>query len=160
MLSHWLLDSSVLDVWSMACQTNAECILRFSYVLNSTSSTLNRVYHVDNSTVCGGFYVKSRASYWAAKHSARFYMSTCFTAWMFTWTVPLVSLSLLFKRLPDQNVPLIRRMAICHKGALWKCLVLDEGIYRWCTDGLGEGASDGGRSGWKVTASKWLVHSP
>ena len=59
---HWLLNPSVLDVRSMACQTNAECILRFSDVLNGTSSALNQVYHVTSPTVRGGFHAKLRAS--------------------------------------------------------------------------------------------------
>ena len=142
MFGHWLLDSLVLDVQSMACQTNAECILHFSNVLNSTSSALNQVHHVASTTVRNGFHAKSRASCCAAKHPAHFYMGTCFTAWMFTRTVPLVSLSLLFERRPDHKVLQIRRTVICYKGTL-EVLLSDKGIYWWLIDGLRECASEG-----------------
>ena len=62
MFSHWFLNSSMLDVRSMACQTNAECILRFRNVLDGTSSALNQVQHVAGSTVRGGFHTKLCAS--------------------------------------------------------------------------------------------------
>ena len=51
MFSHWFLNSPVLDAQSMACQTNAECILHFSDVLGGTSFTLNQVNQVTGSTV-------------------------------------------------------------------------------------------------------------
>ena len=121
MFSHWFLNSSMLDVRSMACQTNAECILRFSDVLDGTSSALNQVHHVAGTTVRGGFHTKSCASCSAAKHGACFYMRTCLTAWMFTRTVPPVCLSLLHERRPDQKVSQIRRATIRYKGALRKC---------------------------------------
>ena len=121
MFSHWFLNSSMLAVRSMACQTNAECILRFSNILDGTSSALNQVHHVAGSTVCGGSHTKSCTSCSAAKHGACFYMRTCLTASMFTRTNPLVCLSLLHERRPDQKVPQIRRETVCYKGTLRKC---------------------------------------
>ena len=72
-----------------------------------------------------------------------------FTAWMFAGTVPLACISLLFKNNPDQNVPQIRRAAICYKGTLQTLeVLLSKGrIHQRHLDGHGEWASDGDLGG-------------
>ena len=157
MFSHWFLNSTVLDVRSMASQTYTECILRFSDVLNGTSFALNQVHHVPRSTVGSGFHTKLCALCRAVKYSAHFYMGTCFTEWMFTGTVTLVRLPLLFQLYPHLKVFQIRRAAICYKGTLWKCFSQRGDIsmthwwswrmpFRWGRFGEGGALGGGGTS--------------
>ena len=58
MFSHWFFNSSVLDVWSMACQTNADCMLCFSDIVNGISFALNQIFCITSSTVRGSFHMK------------------------------------------------------------------------------------------------------
>ena len=153
MFGHWLLDSSVLDVQSMSCQTYVECILRFTNALNDTLSAHNQVHHVTRSTVHGGFHAKLRASCTAAKHNAHFIWTYVLQHGCLHWLFPLyISLCCL-------NAALTRRFL--RLGGWWYATRGYFGIaslkrgdilmtHQWSQRMRGRW----GRSGWKVTTSR------
>ena len=116
-------------------------------------SALNQVHHVTHSTIRGGFHAKLHTSCSATKRNAHFYTDACFTAWMFTQTVPLVRLFIVFL-----NAALTRsflrlggqRYGTSGKFGSVSLKLGDRSIVHWWSQRM---HIRWGRSGWKVTTS-------
>ena len=74
------------------------------------------------SGVSHGLHSKLCASSSAVNCSTHFYTGKYFTVWMYTWTVPLVGLSLLFKHCLELKVIKLRKAVVCYKGKMQDCL--------------------------------------
>ena len=80
----------MFDIQSVSSKVYAECVLRFSDVLDGTFLTFNQVNHVPGSTISGGFDTKPFTSSRAAKLSAGLDMCTHLAAWSLTLAVSSV----------------------------------------------------------------------